>query len=487
MKRFFTLFIILLSINLVDGQRLVDLELKASLPATSVSALLGGQVIVPYGVDLYKVRYMTPDTEGNDHIASGLLCIPNDPSLTYPLAIYQHGTVAGRDDVPSNLMGGFQLAMVFSAYGYVVCAPDYVGLGDSPGVHPYVHAETEASAAIDMLRVARELDADDSFDGLALNDQVFISGYSQGGHAAMAAHRELETNLSSEFTVTATAPMSGPYSISESMIDFTLGDEEYGTVAYLAWSTIGYKRAYPELLKDFELEDVFKAEYIDDIKEFESEDIDLWELNDRLIASLIQNVGASVPKNLMKEDVLDGILNDPTHPFSIALADNDTYDWAPEAPTNLYYCEGDDQVTFENAILAQETMINNGSTVVNAIRLDTDTAPADHGGCVFPAALSAVTFFGTFQELLSSNEVVSFDPDSKVYYANNLLNVTISNNRNSDYNLMTIYNQTGLKVWEQNVQKGLSNYDISHLNDGMYIVTLRDKNQLYKTEKLIKF
>lgn len=486
MKRFFTLLIIVLSINLVDAQRLVDLELKASLPAASVSALTGG-LIVPYGVDLYKVRYMTPDTEGNDHMASGLLCIPNDPSLTYPLAVYQHGTVAGRDDVPSNLQGGFQLAMVFSAFGYVVCAPDYVGLGDSPGVHPYVHADTEASAAVDMLRAARELDADDSFDGLTLNDQVFVSGYSQGGHAAMAAHRELETNLSNEFTVTASAPMSGPYSISESMIDFTLGDQEYGTVAYLAWSTIGFKRAYPELLKDFELEDVFKAEYLDDIKEFESETIDLWELNSRLIQTLIATVGASVPRNMMKDDILNGILNDPSHPFSVALADNDTYDWTPQAPTNLYYCEGDDQVTFENAVLASQVMNDNGAPAVNAVRLDTDMAPEDHGGCVFPAALSAVTFFGTFQELLSSTETVSFDPNSKVYYANNLLNIEIPNERNGDYNLVTIYNQTGLKVWEQNVAKGTSNFDISHLMDGMYVVTLRDKEQLYKTEKLIKF
>ena len=486
MKRFFTLFIILLSINLADAQRLVDMELKASLPASSVSALIGG-LSVPYGVDLYKVRYMTPDTEGNDHIASGLLCIPNDPTFTYPMAIYQHGTVADRDDVPSNLMGGFQLAMVFSAFGYVVCAPDYIGLGDSPGVHPYVHAQTEASAAIDMLRVARELDDDDSFAGLALNDQLFISGYSQGGHAAMAAHRELETNLSNEFTVTAAAPMSGPYSISEKMIDFTLGEEEYGTVAYLAWSNIGFKRAYPELLKDFELEDVFKAEYLGDILEFESEAIDLWELNDRLIATLVATVGSSVPKNMLKDEVLNSILTDPDYPLSVALADNDTYDWAPQAPTNLYYCEGDDQVTFENAILASQVMNDNGAAEVNAVRLDKDASPEDHGGCVFPAALSAVSFFGTFQELLSSNEAVSFDPNSKVYYANNHLNVNIPNERTGDYNLITIYNQTGMKVWEQIAQKGLSSYNIGHLTDGMYVVTLRDSDQLYKTEKLIKF
>lgn len=486
MKRFFTLLTILLITNFVNGQRLVDIEFKLKLTAEGVSALAGG-INVPFGVDLYKITYLTPDTEGADHVASGLLCIPNETTLTYPLAVYQHGTVAGRDDVPSNLAGGFQLAMIFSSFGYVVCAPDYVGLGDSPGVHPYVHAATEASAAIDMLRAARELDEDDTFEGLSLNEQLFISGYSQGGHAAMAAHRELETNLSNEFTVTASAPMSGPYSISDRMIDFTLGDMEYSTVSYLAWSTLGYKRAYPELLKDFTVENVFKAEYVEDIRAFEREDILLWDLNDRLMNTLIQTGAASVPKNMLQDDVLDGILNDPSYPLSIALADNNTFDWAPVAPTNLYYCEGDDQVTFENAILASQVMADNGSTSVNAIRLDTDISPADHGGCVFPAAISTIGFFNSFQDLLSSTETLSFDPNSKVYYSNDQLNIDISNDRLGEYNLVSIFTQTGQLVWEQRIDKGLSQYDIGHLTDGMYVVTLRDKNEVYKTEKMIKF
>ena len=281
--------------------------------------------------------------------------------------------------------------------------------------------------------------------------------------------------------------MSGPYSISDKMIDFTLGDAEYGTVAYLAWLTIGYQRAYPELLKDFTLGDVFRPEYVDDVIEFRDENISLWELNGRLIDKLIANSGAAVPKNMLKDEIVDGILNDPDFAFSQALKDNDTFDWAPNAPTNLYYCEGDDQVTFENAILASQVMNDNGAAAVNALQMDSDVALLDHGGCVAPAATSAIFFFGGFQELLSATEEISFDPDTKLHMSNSILNVYIPLERTGEYNQMSIFNQAGQKVWEQSIDKGKTQYDMSHLSNGMYIITLRDKDQLYKTEKILKF
>lgn len=485
MKRYFTLLILLAFSSSIYSQKLVDVQFQFSLTSEGVSSLIGG-MNVAYGVDLYKVTYMTPDVNGNDHVASGLMCIPNDPSTAFPLACYQHGTVGGRDDVPSNLQGGFLLPLVFSSFGYVVCAADFIGLGDSPGVHPYVHADTEASAAIDMLRAARELDEDDTFDGLTLNDQVFITGYSQGGHAAMAAHREIETNLSSEFTVTASAPMSGPYSISESMVDFTLGDDEYGTVAYLAWLTLGYKVAYPELLEDFEIEDMFKPQYVADILEFRDENITLWELNDRMIDTLNVYVGATIPKEMLNQNILNSLLSDPTHPLSMALADNDVYDWTPTAPTTMYYCEGDDQVTFENAILAENVMKENGALEVTSIRLDNDMDLLDHGGCVFPAATGALFFFGAYQELSTSVSELSFDEDVKIRNNDVVMYIDIPFERQEDQNILKIFDQTGRLMVSHAIAKGKSQIDIAQLHSGMYLVTLNDKTTLYKSQKFIK-
>ena len=38
--------------------------------------------------------------------------------------------------------------------------PDYLGMGESPGLHPYVHGESEATATLDMIRAAREFISD---------------------------------------------------------------------------------------------------------------------------------------------------------------------------------------------------------------------------------------------------------------------------------------------------------------------------------------
>ena len=63
-----------------------------------------------YDVDLFKVLYETLDITGALDTASGLLIVPNTVGDTYPMLCYQHGTVNGRTDVPSNLQGGAGLA-----------------------------------------------------------------------------------------------------------------------------------------------------------------------------------------------------------------------------------------------------------------------------------------------------------------------------------------------------------------------------------------
>jgi len=172
------------------------------------------------------------------------LVAPDNFSKIYPMLCYQHGTSSSKTDVPSHLNGESQLATILSGMGYLVAAPDYLGLGDSPGFHPYVHAATEASAAVDLLRAARDFAAQEV---LQLNGQVFVTGYSQGGHAAMALHRKLELELSNEFAVTAAAPMSGPYSIGGIMRELILSENEYFFPAYIPNTILSYRHIFPTL------------------------------------------------------------------------------------------------------------------------------------------------------------------------------------------------------------------------------------------------
>ena len=119
-----------------------------------------------------------------------------------PTVAYVHGTSVSFYDAPSNpntfgdlsprgeSFEGPPSAPVFAGNGFIYIAPDYLGLADSTiPRHRYFHAATEASSAIDLLAAARKVLADLK---ARQNGKLFVFGFSQGGHAALALHRELE-------------------------------------------------------------------------------------------------------------------------------------------------------------------------------------------------------------------------------------------------------------------------------------------------------
>lgn len=385
MKRILCTILLLSSLMItknLSAQSLVSSELKSSLPAFLYQLVLGSDA--KYGVEAYKITYTTTDIRGVLDTASGLITVPNTNAITSPLALVQHGTVSGREDVPSNLAGGYELGAFLTSTGYVAIQPDYLGLGDSRGFHPYVHAGTEASAGIDMVLATKEfLEQQD----IAFNDQLFVTGYSQGGHAAMAAHQELEANYGETLPVTAAAPMSGPYSISTATKESFLSDEEYLFPGYAVWTLMSYNEAYS--LYD-SVAQYMKQPYATYAEAFYNEEIPLDSLQGLLISELTANHDASVVRFMFQDSIINAISTQPDHPFNLALEDNDTYDWTPTAPTRLFYCMADDQVSFTNSLLADSVMNANGATDVASF----DVLPtADHGGCVLPASLATLEFF----------------------------------------------------------------------------------------------
>lgn len=348
---------------------------------------LGSPVPVDYDVQNYRVLYTTVDALGQPDTASGLLCVPQVTNLVLPVAIYNHGTVGERDAVPGNLgVGERLLPQILAASGYVTVAPDYIGLGESDGIHPYVHAASEASAGRDLIvAVKKWLET----QNIPINEQLFITGYSQGGHAAQALHRDIETNPGEDgLVVTAATHLSGPYSISEVMAATVFQEGRATLPGYIAYTYISYNSVYG-FFND--LSEGFVDPYLPAVDSFASQQITLTQFNDRLDQLLTEN--NAVIADILQDSIQDVLRsNDPSHPIIMALADNDTYDWAPTAPTLLYYCTQDEQVPFRNAILADSVMRANGST---SVLLESGGART-HGGCVIPAATRTLQFWEQF-------------------------------------------------------------------------------------------
>jgi hypothetical protein len=236
--------------------------------------------------------------------------------------------------------------------------------------------------------------------GYNTTKDLFLCGYSQGGHASMALHRSLEAN-NHGFTLKAASHMSGPYSISSGMKDLLISEEAYATVAYLPLVALSYNEVYG-IFPQNNLRNFFKGEYADLIEQFANGDFDLWVLNTKLIARLEMQYGKAIPKNMLLPDVLNAIVTDNNHPVNVALRDNDVYDWKPTIPTRLLYCKADEQVTYVNSIIAETRMKQNGSNSVAAFDVNTN---GSHSSCVSPAITSTLFFFLGLQQISATQQL----------------------------------------------------------------------------------
>ena len=203
-------------------------------------------------ITVYHMKYQTVDPAGNLTVASGALMVPSgtDSRCTggRPIVLYAHGTTTSTtyDISQIDVTGeGSLLAAVFAAEGYIVVAPNYVGYdGSTVDYHPYLIADQEAKDMIDSLTAARAslptVDVPASTDG----GKLFVTGYSEGGYVAMATHSAMQA---AGMTVTASAPMSGPYALSAFSDAIFEGQTNNSAAKSLALVVVAYQKAYGDI------------------------------------------------------------------------------------------------------------------------------------------------------------------------------------------------------------------------------------------------
>lgn len=473
------LFVALLFNFQTQAQEVTEINFLGNISMATLATTPGIGGFVKNGVDSYEVIYTTNDLEGNIVEVSGLLCVPDDNTKRYPLLCYSHGTSGSPDDVPSDpANGNAQLTRTWCSLGFVSVAPDLLGLGVHEGIHPFVHAESEAWVAADMMKAVRAYAEDND---IFINDQVFTTGYSQGGHSSMALHRELQLNQSAEFTVTAASHQSGPYDISGVMRDLLFIDEDYGFVAYLPNTAIAYEEVYGNFYE--ELGDIFQPQYVDLIQQFADDEINLFDLNLQLIDSLIAYNGVAAPGKLFHDDLIVELQNNPDHPINVALRDNDVYDWTPTAPTQILYCEADDQVPFMNSVIANDKMAANGSTSVTLADVNSD---ANHTECVIPAFTSAFFLFSFFQNIedLVSTQEVSFDLPFEMFPNPVADKLTI--NELPENGELFLTDMNGRQIFRTNLHEGNQEVDLSTISTGVYLVQIVGEATVWQQRLVVR-
>lgn len=425
---------------------------------------------LPFDVDMYKMVYNTVDAQGSPTIASGAFIVPtNTTCLDFPIAVYHHGTSLNKTDVPSYNVQETLIGKVFAAGGYFTCMPDYIGMGESPGLHPYVHSNSEATASIDMIRAAREFISDSL--SMIDNGEVFITGYSQGGHACMATHKYInDNNMSSEFDIIASAPCSGPYVLSVTMADSLTSLTPYSNPGYIAYLLASYELVYGNIFNSWS--EILKSPYDTIVPPFFDGN------NTTMGMGQLNSLLPQVMDSLIIDSVLTNFTNDSvnkTHPLWVALLANDNYDWSPQEPVNMYYCTADEQVAYTNALVADSVMNANGAPYVQSINSGTGL---NHNACVLPALTTAFDWFQSLKTPCSSSSDMQFGQSSVKLYPNPFINeFKLETNETG---VLSVYTGDGKLVFHQKVDK-TSIIQTTNWSTGLYFLEFKGLSSMYRS------
>ena len=342
-------------------------DFNAALSATaSGRGLLSLAGTPKCGINFHYMEYNTVGALGEATNATGGIMVPmgTDAACTgaRPVLLYSHGTTVEKSyniASPSNSEAGL-VAAFYAAQGFIVVTSNYAGYDASRlTYHPYLNAEQQSNDMIDALRAARQ-----AFARIGANDsgKLFLSGYSQGAHVSMATHKAMQTNYASEFKVTASGNMSGPYSLVKTFQTVFAGGVNAGATVFTPLILTSWQKAYGNLYTA--TTDVYEAAYATGIETLMPGTLTFNQLfttgklptklfasgplvtGDPSLDALFAN-GVGLP-NLIKQSYRQAVLTNAAHPAWVAAAKNDLLTWTPARPVAMCYGAQDPTVYGSN-------------------------------------------------------------------------------------------------------------------------------------------
>lgn len=305
-------------------------------------------------VKLYRVTYpsVIPERGNRPTVTTGLLAVPDLPGTSFPMVSYQHGTVYGKQEVPSFIAQSPETALMvaqFAGQGYIVVGADYFGLGLSTEPEGYMVKASQQQATADLLAASRSV-----LEAMKLSSpKLFLAGWSQGGFVTMALLEKLEADgIAVNAAATASAPVDVYVALS-GFLDFPRPLDATWVMSLFILSAFSYENYYG-------LPGLARALIADEY----------YEVTRKAYAREAFNV-ADIPTDITK--LIRPAYFDP-HYFAnsaygrIALATN-AYRWVIKTPVRNYYGETDEVISTGLGQLAQtyQRAMGAGNMQVEAI------------------------------------------------------------------------------------------------------------------------
>ena len=331
-------------------------------------------------VRLYRVTYpsVVPEQGNRPITATGLLAVPEGASGTLPLVSYQHGTVYGKEEVPSfpEQSPETQLMIaLFAGQGYALIGADYFGMGGSDEPEGYVVKASHQQATFDMLGAGEAVLAALGIE----TGPLFLAGWSQGGYVTMAF---LETLEAAGVPVAAAATASAPVDIFVALngfLNFPRPIDAGWVNTLFILSAFAYENYYgvPGLARALFTEDTYDIAR----KAYLREPITATDIPTDLHA-------------LIRPEYFDPKVF-AASAYGRLLAANHAYRWVIATPVRNYYGDTDEVISVGLGRLAmtyQEAM-GAGNDTVEAI----STGPTSHRGTFGKAAAEWKAWFDTLK------------------------------------------------------------------------------------------
>ncbi|MBL7761126.1 MAG: alpha/beta hydrolase [Sediminibacterium sp.] len=363
--------------------KIVNAELEEFLTGSPMpfSNFKGKFAKAKYTVKLYKVIYksVVPEMGNMPTRASGLVAIPETGLDSMPVVSYQHGTVFGKDQVPSVPEESMETKLMlaqFAAQGYIVIGADYFGMGISDLPNSYLIRGSSEQAAVDMLFAAKDVLAAQKIK----SGPLFTHGWSQGGWTNMTFLRKLESlNIPVAAAATASAPIDAFATINRWVNNYQPIDAVYlpGCASNFLFATEFYEKM-PGLVAR-----AVRPEYYQLARDFYEFKID-W-------TSFRKQTPAKLQDYLRPEFMATGNLG--MDAYWQMLERYQAYRWRCKTPLINYYGEKDEVVPIYIATLAEGFHGLFGTNTTRAVSAGPD---ADHRATYVYSVIHVKSFFDSF-------------------------------------------------------------------------------------------
>lgn len=202
------------------------------------------------GVQKIIFHYRSRTTGGGWITVYGRAYLPDNPASQLPVFAFAPGTTGIGDqcaaslEVPSkaNWANYDSHLVTYASQGMAVVTTDYEGMRDTSRIHHYMIGELEGRALLDAVRALRNLpQAKDRLN----TGQLFLGGYSQGGHAAFWADK-IAGDYAPDLRVKGVVGFGPVMSVKSTLADVTRGANINWFGPYVLYSYYDYYHtAYP--------------------------------------------------------------------------------------------------------------------------------------------------------------------------------------------------------------------------------------------------